>query len=201
MYLRGFLFLIVLIIESLIQAPLYAQTSGPSYVKAIYSIPLSLDPIKMNDTASLAVGNFLYDGLLKFSPTLKTEGALAESWSTSKDGKILTFKLRKNIFFHDGSEIMASDVEASLQMALSKESTVRKFYDSIKAIRVVDSKTIVIELNFPFPPFLSVLAGATAKVLPKSKISDPHFFDNPTGSGPFVCSGFFEQHGITKVAI
>ena len=93
--------LIVLIIESLIQAPLYAQTSGPSYVKAVYSIPLSLDPIKMNDTASLAVGNLLYDGLLKFSPTLKIEGALAESWSTSKDGKILTFKLRKNIFFHE----------------------------------------------------------------------------------------------------
>lgn len=190
MYLRGILFLIVLIIESLIQAPLYAQTSGPSYVKAVYSIPLSLDPIKMNDTASLAVGNFLYDGLLKFSPTLKTEGALAESWSTSKDGKILTFKLRKNIFFHDGSEISASDVEASLQRALSKESTVRKFYDSIKKIRVVDSKTIVIELNFPFPPFLSVLAGATAKVLPKSKINDPHFFDNPIGSGPFVLTKF-----------
>lgn len=77
MYLKDVLFLTILIIKSLIQTPLYAQTSGSSYVKAIYSIPLSLDPIKMNDTASLAVGNLLYDGLLKFSPTLKIESALA----------------------------------------------------------------------------------------------------------------------------
>lgn len=190
MYLRGVLLLAVLIIESLIQAPLCAQTSGPSYVKAIYSTPLSLDPIKMNDTASLAVGNLLYDGLLKFSPTLKIESALAESWSTSKDGKTLTFKLRQNIYFHNGDAITAADAEASLKRALSKESTVRKFYDSIKSIRTLDAKTLVVELNFPFPPFLSVLAGATAKILPKSNLRDPHFFENPIGSGPFTFSKF-----------
>ncbi len=109
----------------------------------------------MNDTASLAVGNLIYDGLLKFSPSLKIEGALAESWSTSKDGKTLTFKLKKNIFFHNGDPVTAADAEFSLKRALSSESTVRKFYDSIKEIRSVNDSTLVIELNCPFPPFLS----------------------------------------------
>lgn len=172
----------------LILSPAYAQNTTPSYVKAIYSLPLSLDPIKMNDTASLAVGNLIYDGLLKFSPSLKIEGALAESWATSSDGKTLTFKLKKNIFFHSGEPITTMDAEASLKRALSAESTVRKFYDSIKKIKAVDEKTLEIVLNYPFPPFLSVLAGATAKILPREKLNNSNFFKSPVGSGPFKFS-------------
>lgn len=171
-----------------IQSPAFAQNTTPSYVKAIYSLPLSLDPIKMNDTASLAVGNLIYDGLLKFSPSLKIEGALAESWATSSDGKVLTFKLKKNIFFHSGEPITAMDAEASLKRALSIESTVRKFYDSIESVRAIDEKTLEVVLSYPFPPFLSVLAGATAKVLPREKLNDPNFFNSPVGSGPFKFS-------------
>lgn len=185
MFSGGRLLFLVISIGFIIQSPSYAQSPSPAYVKAIYSLPLSLDPIKMNDTASLAVCNLIYDGLLKFSPSLKIEGALAESWSTSKDGKTLTFKLKKNIYFHNGNPVTAADAEFSLKRALSSESTVRKFYDSIKEIRSVNDSTLVIELNFPFPPFLSVLAGATAKVLPKNKISDPNFFSSPIGSGAF----------------
>ena len=189
MFSGGRLLFLAIVIGFLIQPPSYAQVTSPAYVKAIYSLPLSLDPIKMNDTASLAVGNLIYDGLLKFSPSLKIEGALAESWSTSKDGKTLTFKLKKNIFFHNGDPITASDAEFSLKRALSSESTVRKFYDSIKKIRSLDESTLVIELSFPFPPFLSVLAGATAKILPRNRVSDSKFFTSPIGSGAFRFSG------------
>lgn len=181
----GRLFSLIFSIGLLIQPIAYASNSSQVYVKGIYSLPLSLDPIKMNDTASLAVGNLIYDGLLKFSPSLKIEGALAESWSTSKDGKVLTFKLKQNIFFHTGKPITALDAEASLRRALSVDSTVRKFYDSIKKIHALDSRTLEIELNYPFPPFLSVLAGATAKILPKENLTDPKFFERPIGSGPF----------------
>ena len=184
----GKLFSLFFAIGLVILPHAYAETSSSTYVKAIYSLPLSLDPIKMNDTASLAVGNLLYDGLLKFSPSLQIESALAETWSTSKDGKVLTFKLRKNIFFHSGEPITAMDAEFSLKRALSPESTVRKFYDSIKEIRATDEKTLEIVLNYPFPPFLSILAGATAKILPKSKLSNPKYFDKPIGSGPFKLS-------------
>ena len=213
MFAGGRLLFLVIAIGFLIQPPSHAQSSGSTYVKAIYSLPLSLDPIKMNDTASLAVGNLIYDGLLKFSPSLKIEGALAESWSTSKDGKTLTFKLKKNIFFHNGDPITAADAEFSLKRALSSESTVRKFYDSIKEIRTENETTLIINLNFPFPPFLSVLAGATAKILPKSKASDSTFFNSPVGSGAFRFAGLdskkkeisleaFEKYhsGIPKIA-
>lgn len=174
------------------------SASRSTYIKGVYSLPLSLDPIKMNDTASQVAGNLIYDGLLKFSPTLKIEGAIAESWTTSKDGKVLTFNLKKNAKFHDGSVVTSEDVVASLKRTVSPESKVRKFYDCIEGVEesgmsskiapfgiIARSKQVVeIHLKHPFPPFLSVLAGATAKILPAKQISEA-FFQKPIGSGAF----------------
>jgi oligopeptide transport system substrate-binding protein len=206
---------IILGIGFLIQASSYADSKNHSsqiYVKSLYSLPLSLDPIQMNDTASLVVGNLIYDGLLKFSPTLKLESAIAESWSTSKDGKILTFKIRANAKFHDGSKIKAQDAVTSLMRALSSESIVRKYYDcilgadenkgvvsnSLVGLKAIDEDTLQIILKHPFPPFLSVLAGATAKILPAKYLNNPKFFQNPIGSGAFKYSGLnVEKKEIT----
>jgi hypothetical protein len=65
MFLGGRFLSLIFVIGFTILPSVYAQNSSHSYVKALYSLPLSLDPIKMNDTASLAVGNLIYDGLLK----------------------------------------------------------------------------------------------------------------------------------------
>lgn len=197
---------IILVIGFFLQGSLYAEGlsfSSQVYVKSIYSLPLSLDPVQMNDGTSLVVGNLIYDGLLKFSPTLKLESAVAESWSTSKDGRTLTFKLRENAKFHDGTIIKADDVVASLLRALSPESKVRKYFDcilgadeksgmvsnSLVGITALNEHTLRITLKYPFPPFLSVLAGATAKILSKKYLSNPEFFKNPIWSGAFKYSG------------
>ena len=39
---------------------------------------------------------------------------LAESWEASPDAKVWTFKLRKDVEFHNGKTLEASDVIASL---------------------------------------------------------------------------------------
>lgn len=204
---RNFMFFTI---GFLVQNFLYAQNltdSSRIYVKALYSLPLSLDPIQMNDTASLVVGNLIYDGLLKFSPTLKLESAIAESWSTSKDGKTLTFKIRENAKFHDGSKIKSQDVVGSLMRALSPESKVRKYYDCILGadenrgvsenalvgLIALDDQTVKIILKHPFPPFLSVLAGATAKILPKKYLNNSNFFKSPIGSGAFKYSSLNKE--------
>lgn len=169
------------------------------YVKAVYSLPQTLDPVRMNDTASLLVSNLIYDGLLRFTASLDFEGALAESWSSTPDGKKYLFTLRKAAKFHDGSPVRADDVVASLTRAVGPSSTVYKYYDCIagaeayhsrkakhvSGIKRVTDDSISIELKKPFPPFLSVLAGATAKIIPVKSFKDANFFQKPVGSGPF----------------
>ncbi len=180
------------------------------YKKSVYSLPLTFDPIQMNDTASLVVSNLIYDGLLKFTPTMGIEGALAESWSTSKDGTSLKFKLKKNIYFHDGSPIRAEDVIFSLRRAASKESIVGKYYESVATtnsslkpesflISKKSNNEIEIRLKYPSPGFINVLAGATAKIIPEKLAMRSDFFKKPIGSGPFQWGESSESEKILKL--
>lgn len=178
---------------------LLASSQSSQYIKSVYSLPLTLDPIKMNDTASLVAGNLIYDGLLKFSSNLEIQTALAETWFTSSDGRILTFILKPNLKFHDGTLITSKDVVFSLKRAISKESKVRKYYDCIEGanektgsdesshlgIKALNDSTIEIRLKHAMSSFSSILAGATAKILPSSLVNNKDFFNNPVGSGPF----------------
>jgi peptide/nickel transport system substrate-binding protein len=49
----------------------------------------------------------------------KLEPELAESWQTAPDGSTVTFKLRKNAKFHDGTPVTAKDVKWSFDRAVS----------------------------------------------------------------------------------
>lgn len=172
------------------------------YVKAIYSMPVSYDPTKMNDGASLAFSELVYEGLARFSEDFNAIPALAESWSTSPDGLVMTFKLNPKAKFHDGQKVTALDVKASLARAVSPESVVFKYYDVIKGakdyhskkvsdvegLKVIDEQTVEIDLVKPFPPMIYILAGATAKIFPANKLKDENFFKSPVGSGPFKIS-------------
>lgn len=175
------------------------QIEQPIYVKAIYSMPVSYDPIKMNDGASLIFSELVYEGLLRFTDDYGVQAGIAESWSTSPDGLTLTFKLNHNAKFHNGEAVNADDVKASLTRNVSKESVVFKFYDvikgsknyhsglakSVEGIIAVDDQTVEIHLEKPFPPILYVLAGGTAKILPEKYLKNKDFFQKPIGSGPF----------------
>src|SRR5262249_57586021 len=58
-----------------------------------------------------------YNTLLRTDPNdrsgTKIVPDLAESWTTSSDGRVYTLKLRRGVKFHDGSEMTSKDVKAS----------------------------------------------------------------------------------------
>ncbi len=60
----------------------------------------------------------LPDGQVMYDYT-KLEPELAESWAIAKDGNSVTFKLRKNAKFHDGTPVTAKDVKWSFDRAVT----------------------------------------------------------------------------------
>ncbi len=60
----------------------------------------------------------LPDGQVMYDYT-KLEPELAESWKIAADGNSVTFKLRKNAKFHDGTPVTAKDVKWSFDRAVT----------------------------------------------------------------------------------
>src|ERR1700737_711136 len=90
------------------------------YVHANNSGYDNLDPHAIFDVGRSASRINFYDGLYRWvdNPP-KMIPWLAESYTSSADGKTWTFNLRKGVKFHDGSEMTAEDVIYSIERMLA----------------------------------------------------------------------------------
>ncbi|MBL6957944.1 MAG: twin-arginine translocation signal domain-containing protein [Rhodospirillales bacterium] len=141
----------------------------------------------------------LKDGSLSYDST-KIEPEVAESWTTSKDGKSLTFKISPKAKFWDGSPVTAHDVKWSFDRAVSlggfpavqmKAGSMTKPEQFV----VVDDMTFRIDLPKPSKltlpdlavpiPFIINSKVAKAKATEKDPWATEYLHKNPAGSGAY----------------
>ncbi|MER3555806.1 MAG: peptide ABC transporter substrate-binding protein [Meiothermus sp.] len=81
---------------------------------------VSLDPTMIYDTSSGALGENIYETLVKYKgkSVSELEPMLATEWKVSPDGKVYTFTLRQNVKFHSGNVMSCADAEYSLRRNL-----------------------------------------------------------------------------------
>jgi peptide/nickel transport system substrate-binding protein len=96
----------------------------------------------------------MYEGLYYFNESKgEIEPRVAESHSLSEDGKVYTFKLREDVYFHNGDNVKASDVAFSFKRAL-QQSGISSFASKIVDAKAIDDYTVEIHLETPYAPFL-----------------------------------------------
>jgi len=185
------------------------------YRLALSSEPITLDPALFSDVYSLNVGVNLFDGLVEFDKNLNVAPAVARRWIISRDHRIYTFYLRRGVKFHNGREVTAEDFIYSFQRILHPDtkSPAAPLFSYIKGTGAFrrgqsqtvaglfarDRHTLTIELNEPFAPFLSILATANAKVVPREAIGTD-FGNHPVGTGPFRFHSWDKGHSIILTA-
>ena len=100
-------------------------------------------------------------GLVNITPDGKFVGDAAESWQMSPDGLLYTFKLRKNVLFHDGTPVDAAAVKFSIDRLMdpATKSGMRTFYESVHSVEVLDPHTVQIRLKQPYAFMLHMLAA------------------------------------------
>jgi oligopeptide transport system substrate-binding protein len=93
--------------------PFFAQTAPPAAQEFRWSngrLPKSLDPALASAPPETDVVRAVYEGLTETDPaTLVEVAGVAESWSSSEDFKLWTFKLRRNAKWNNGKPVTASD--------------------------------------------------------------------------------------------
>ncbi|GAI85123.1 unnamed protein product, partial [marine sediment metagenome] len=99
----------------------------------------SLNPLEIK-WGTLAI-NVIYEGLTEMSEfDGKYYPSLTSSWEMSEDAMTWTFKLKKGVKFHDGSEFNADVVKWFIEEM--RESPSDYMVQSIKSVTVEDPYTV-----------------------------------------------------------
>lgn len=112
---------------------------------------------------------FGYQGYLtEVGPDGSLQPGLAESWDASSDGATWTFKLRKGITFHDGRDITADDVIASINHHRGEESTsaAGPLVKPVKDMKADGKDTVVVSLEAGNADFPFILTDYHIPVMP-----------------------------------
>jgi ABC-type transport system substrate-binding protein len=99
--------------------------SGGTLVIALDQEPPTLDPHASPSAVTYQIIGSVTENLLYRGPDGKLAPWLAESWQSAKDGKSVTFKLRRDVKFHDGTPFKRRGGEGELRSASSIRSSRR----------------------------------------------------------------------------
>ncbi len=148
--------------------------------------PDILDPHKARTTVGRFVFTSLCDKLVDVSDKLEIIPQLASSWSWSADNKTLTFKLRDDVEFHDGTKFDAAAVKANLDRAMTLPDSLRKSeIASVDRVEVVDPTTVVLQLKRPDATLLAQLSDRAGMMLSPATFSNSELGAKPVCSGPY----------------
>lgn len=162
-----------------------------------------LDPHKQSTPASLRVLELVFDSLFTFDQDMKLAPGLAESWKWSDDGKTLTVSLRKNVKFHNGDPLTASDVKFSFERILDEKTgaVARASFADIDKISAPDATTVVITLKRANATVAAAMAQTNAAIVSKNFVSgggDPS--TDAIGTGAFRLVKWNPNKSLTLIA-
>lgn len=164
-----------------------AQTEGGAIDVATIGEPPTLDP--MTSTADLVgiITQHMFETLYTFDANWAVVPLLAADMpEISEDGTVYTIALREGVTFHDGSDMTAEDVVASLERWLRIASRGMQTAETVESVEAVDDYTVEITLSGPYAPLLSLLSlnNSAAIVIP-SEIAGEDLMEEFVGTGPY----------------
>lgn len=113
-----------------------------------------LNPVTAADPISKTVLKYILEGLTRLDQSGKAVSGTAESWSSSEDKLIWTFKLRKNAFWNDGKPVTSQDFKTTIDLHLNNESHSpyrTEISSRFAKVECPDDATIVFTLTQPDP--------------------------------------------------
>lgn len=153
--------------------------SLPAIAEVVYNRgnsadPESLDPHKTSTVYEANILRDLFTGLVAHDAEGNAIPGAAESWTTSPDGTVYTFKLRPDAVWSNGDPVTAHDFVFSFRRLQLPETAAEYAYmlypvknaeavnkgeagPETMGVRAIDDHTLEITLNAPTPYFIELL--------------------------------------------
>ncbi len=164
------------------------------YVEAIVGSPARVNPLfaPLND-ADGDLASLVFSGLTRIGPEGQVLPDLAESWEISEDDLAYTFKLRRDVTWHNGVAFTAEDALFTYELLadpdLPSDPALGQLWRQVSC-NAPDEFTLICELSAPFAPFLSytsigLLPNHIFEGMTATEIFNSPFNQAPVGTGPF----------------
>jgi len=155
----------------------------------------TMDPILSTSGIDFSRHRAHYNSLVRSNEVMLPEPELAEEWSANSSLTEYTFKIRKDVVFHDGSKLTADDVVWSMRrhMGDDSKSVVKPLMAAAKEWKKVDSHTVKVILSGADVDFVNILGTWQFKIVKK----DTTDWLNAVGTGPYTLKEF--KAGVRSV--
>jgi len=187
-----------------------AEDGGPPRQGGIFRLaaaedPRTLDPARGYDTVSWSFEQMLFDTLVRYDDAMHVVPDLAVSWTTSPDGRHVSFALRQDVRFSTGRPFGGADVKYSIERLLRPaiHSQGAEFFHGIegamdyiagrapevRGITVPAPDRIEFALADVDPLFLHKLTMLFAAAVDREtveRVGDEGFTQHPVGTGAFA---------------
>jgi len=150
-----FLFLLPALGADLLFAPAGKTQSAPELHFCLHGEPKTFNPALVDDEASENLRYLTGGVLIRVNrQTQVLEPALAESWQLSRDGRKITFHLRKGLHFSDGAPFSSEDVAYTMRILMDPQThsaTGDSFRSAEGTVEVQTPSADVAIVTFPAP--------------------------------------------------
>jgi peptide/nickel transport system substrate-binding protein len=151
-----------------------------------------VNPLLASTPAESDLAALVFAGLTRPGPAGDALPDVAEGWETSEDGRTVTFTLRRDLSWHDGTPFRVEDVLFTIRLIQAGAAADPRLVDVWKtaAVSRLDERRLRVELPAAFSP-LPAYAGFG--LLPEHLLRDVQpaqlgavpFNRRPVGLGPF----------------
>ena len=179
-----------------------------------YGRSSTLDPITSNEMISMRISELLFNGLVGINERQDVVPELAKSWEASKDGRVYTFALRKDVTWHPKGDkpdevsvpFTANDVifTFNIMMHTKTITPLKVRFEFIEKVEKLDDYTVRFTLK---RPVLNALAKFSFKIIPKHGPKNPlyltredPFVQQPIGTGPYMLKNINSDREIVMIA-
>ncbi len=180
----------------------------------------NFNPLYYSSAYDGYVVDLVFEGLISRNFEGEYEGVLAESWEYSNDDKTITFKMKQDAKFSDGTPVTANDIVFTYQV-LADPSYTGRYGSAVKDMKgyndYAEGKTETFEgvvalddytVQFNFEEALRVnFANCTYPAMPKHYYGADFAYNNtagveaitgePMGSGPYKVEVFQEKEYVS----
>ncbi|MFN4150913.1 MAG: ABC transporter substrate-binding protein, partial [Candidatus Sericytochromatia bacterium] len=229
---------IALLVTSTIVATsmsLSSFASSPKDTTYRMSIPRyvnNLDPIYSDDPNVANVVKNIYSTLVTYRTEKNAVGQsysdivplIVEDWNISSDRKVYNFKIKKNIYFHNGRKCTAYDVKHTFER-LANPSVLPKSFSwifrdmpikglakfqkdkmknnpkaDLEGVKVLDDGLLQITLDKATPLFLKELTLPIFSIIAKEEIDKwgPDYGVRPVGTGPYKLENLIPEELVLE---